>query len=134
MYGSIVLPPGLEGDFVWKGVVSPLKSGMNEFPDPALASVPRAATPLSYAGMQHDAFRVRNERVNEIVRTYVDDGNIFWCDFRSDLVNADGTPKSRFMREDRLHLVASGYDVWAEALKPILARIIGVRRGRTVMK
>ena len=32
--GSIALPPGLEGDFVWKGVVRPLRPGMNEFPCP----------------------------------------------------------------------------------------------------
>lgn len=268
-YGSIVLPPGLEGDFVWMGVAHPLKSGMNEFPDPALAAVPRVALPLSNVGMQHilglapdwwekrheaklselasyhgkidlvmfgdsithdwegargpgsdwgghrlaelrktysvvdlgyggdttrnvlwrmengeldgyeakcvmllvgtnngledtpedvaagirailevvarkqpkakivlvpillrgadsnDAFRVRNERTNEIIRTCVDDENVFWCDFRSDLVNADGTPNFRLMRADRLHLIAPGYDVWAEALKPFLVRIIG---------
>ena len=268
-YGSIVLPPGLEGDFIWQGVVRPIKPGMNEFPDPAFADVPRAALPLSYVGMQHvlglapdwwekrheaklselasyhgkidlvmfgdsithdwegargpgsdwggrplaelrktysvvdfgyggdttrnvlwrmengeldgyeakcvmllvgtnngledtpedvaagirailnviarkqpkaktilvpillrgadanDAFRVRNERANEIIRTYVDDEHVLWCDFRGSFVNDDGTPNFRFMREDRLHLIASGYDVWAEALKPILVRIIG---------
>ena len=41
-YGSIALPPGLEGDFVWKGVARPLKAGMNEFPDSAIADVPQS--------------------------------------------------------------------------------------------
>lgn len=52
-YGSIVLPPGLTGDFAWHGVRKPLRPGMNEFPDPALNDVPRAATPLSNAGLVH---------------------------------------------------------------------------------
>ena len=52
-YGSVVLPPGLEGEFVWKGETRPLKPGMNEFDDPVLAHMPRAARPLSYVGMQH---------------------------------------------------------------------------------
>ena len=267
--GSVVLPPGLEGDFIWHGEARPIKPGMNEFPDPALADVPRAALSLSNVGMQHvlglapdwwekrheakllelasyhgkidlvmfgdsithdwegargpgsdwgghglaelrktysvvnlgyggdttrnvlwrmengeldgyeakcvmllvgtnngledasedvaagiraildviarkqpkakivlvpillrgadanDAIRVRNERTNEIIRTCADDENIFWCDFRNSLVNDDGTPNFQFMREDRLHLIASGYDVWAEALRPLLVRTIG---------
>ena len=43
--GTVVLPPGLDGEFEWQGVRSPLKSGMNEFRDPddrrPLAAVPR---------------------------------------------------------------------------------------------
>ena len=73
----------------------------------------------------NDAFRVRNERANEIVRTYVDNENVFWCDFRSSLVTDDGTPNFRLMRADRLHLIAPGYDVWAEEIKPFLVRAIG---------
>ena len=31
--GSVVLPPGLEGEFVWNGVTSPLKAGRNLIAD-----------------------------------------------------------------------------------------------------
>ena len=268
-YGSVVLPPGLEGEFAWKGEVRPLKSGMNEFDDPMLAHVPRAARPLSNVGLQHilglapdwwekrheaklrelassggridvvmfgdsithdwegargpgsdwggrrladlrksysvvdlgfggdttrnvlwrmengeldgyeakcvtlligtnngledspedvaagiraildtiaakqpkaktvlipifprganaeDPCRIRNEGVNELIRAFADGDRVRWCDFREKFVNPDGTPDFRVMRADRLHLIAAGYDVWAEAIAPLLRDIVG---------
>ena len=50
--GSVVLPPGLTGDFEWKGVRTPLKSGMNELPDPDRKK-PDAAIPLTNQGLFH---------------------------------------------------------------------------------
>ncbi len=50
--GSVVLPPGLTGDFEWKGVRLPLRSGMNELPDPDRTK-PLAATPLTNQGLFH---------------------------------------------------------------------------------
>ena len=50
--GSVVLPPGLTGDFEWRGARIPLKSGMNELPDPNRTK-PSAAIPLTNQGLFH---------------------------------------------------------------------------------
>ena len=50
--GSVVLPPGLTGDFEWRGVRMPLKPGMNELPDPKRTK-PSAAVPLTNQGLFH---------------------------------------------------------------------------------
>jgi len=47
--GSVVLPPGLAGDFEWQGVRRPLKPGMNELPGPSRTK-PSAAVPGRAAG------------------------------------------------------------------------------------
>jgi len=268
-YGSVVLPPGLSGDFVWKDVSRSLKPGMNEFADPALADVPCAALPLCYVGMQHvlglapdwwekrheaklrelashrgkidlvmfgdsithdwegargpgsdwggrqlaelrktysvvnlgyggdttrnvlwrmengeldgyeakcvmlligtnngkedtgedvaagikaildviarkqpnvrtilmpifrrgknaqNAFRIRNEKANAILKTFADGGKVLWCDIRDRLVNSDGTPDFRVMRDDELHLISPGYEVWLQAIRPMLEEVLG---------
>ena len=48
----MVLPPGLTGEFEWKGVRTPLKSGMNEFTDPNRTK-PLAAIPRTNQGLFH---------------------------------------------------------------------------------
>lgn len=50
--GTVVLPPGLTGEFEWKGVRTPLKSGMNEFTDPNRTK-PLAAIPRTNQGLFH---------------------------------------------------------------------------------
>lgn len=37
---------------------------------------------------------------------------------------ADGTPDFRVMRDDRLHLIAAGYDVWMEAILPLIREVV----------
>ena len=266
-FGSVVLPPGLEGEFVWKGETRPLKPGMNEFDDPELAKVPCAARPLSYVGMQHvsglapdwwekrheaklaelashggkvdvvllgdsithdwegargpgsdyggkrlaefrrkysvvclgfggdttrnllwrlengeldgyeakcftlligtnnpdsprdiaagiraildtiarkqpqaktllipilpcgetakDYRRARNAEVRSIIETFADGDRVRLCDFGPQLLNADGSLDKRKMRDDNLHLIGPGYDVWADAVAPHFMEIIG---------
>ena len=51
-FGTVVLPPGLTGDFEWNGARTHLKSGMNEFVDPARTK-PLAAIPRTNQGLFH---------------------------------------------------------------------------------
>ena len=58
--GTVVLPPGLTGEFEWKGVRTPLKSGMNEFTDPnrtkPLAAIPSPTTGKGLAATREATF------------------------------------------------------------------------------
>jgi beta-glucosidase len=47
------------------------------------------------------------------------DGKIIWIDFNDKLVDATGwVPKS--IMPDELHPSEKGYEIWAEALKPVI--------------
>jgi lysophospholipase L1-like esterase len=44
-----------------------------------------------------------------------------FVDVFTPMLGADGLPRSEFYLEDRLHMTPAGYDVWREALAPVLA-------------
>jgi beta-glucosidase len=61
--------------------------------------------------------RVKNGRVNEIIKKYADGEKIVWLDFNDKLMEEDGT-LSESVFPDFLHPNEIGYRVWAEAVKP----------------
>jgi len=63
--------------------------------------------------------RVKNGRVNEIIKNYADGEKIIWLDFNKQLMQEDGT-LSEEVFPDLLHPNEKGYRVWAEALKPFI--------------
>lgn len=66
-----------------------------------------------------DENRKRNETVNREIVRIADGRHVIWCDFNDQLLNADGT-LSREVMPDLLHPGALGYEVWANALLPVL--------------
>lgn len=63
--------------------------------------------------------RVKNEKVNEIIKTFADGEKIVWLDFNKKLTEEDGT-LSETVFPDLLHPNEKGYRVWAEELKPFI--------------
>ena len=78
---------------------------------------PRGAT-------TNDPLRVRNDLVNREIRTFTDGKRVLWCDFNSRLLTPDGVLETS-MAKDLLHPGATGYEIWAEALKPYLDYALG---------
>lgn len=70
-----------------------------------------------------DPSRVKNEKVNQLIRKFADGKKVLWLDFNNQLVNEKGDVIDFFGR-DRLHPNARGYKVWLEALTPVLERIV----------
>ena len=63
-------------------------------------------------------------QVNQVVQRLADGKNILWVDVGYKFV----TPEGRIPRElmpDYLHLSPAAYEMWAEAIDPVLAKIIG---------
>lgn len=63
-------------------------------------------------------------QVNQVVQRLADGKNILWVDVGYKFV----TPEGRIPRElmpDYLHLSPAAYEMWAEAIDPILVKIIG---------
>ena len=63
--------------------------------------------------------RVKNEKVNEMIKNYADGEKIVWLDFNKQLMQEDGT-LSEEVFPDLLHPNEKGYRVWAEAVKPFI--------------
>ena len=68
----------------------------------------------------HAAARARNERTNVLLKKFAEeDGKILWIDFNNRLLDETGwVPKS--IMADQIHPTSKGYDIWLEALAPII--------------
>ena len=75
--------------------------------------------------------RMRNEAVNREIVRFTDGRNVIWCDFNEQFLNADGT-LSREVMPDLLHPNALGYEIWANALLPVLKDALAASPGNPV--
>jgi len=64
------------------------------------------------------------DQINSQISKFADGKQIRYLNINDKLAKADGTLLEG-MTVDGLHLSAKGYQVWADALKPILAEILG---------
>ena len=78
---------------------------------------PRGAKP-------DDKKRLRNEKVNSIIKGYADSKDVIWLDFNSKFLEPDGTMTKRVM-DDLLHPNATGYQIWLDAISPVFKQILG---------
>ena len=67
-------------------------------------------------------WRVRNSKVNGLIRPFADGKRVVWCDFNDRFLNPDGTLKKDLMKSDDLHPAPPAYDIWAEQLMPIFRK------------
>jgi len=81
-----------------------------------LAIFPRGATP-------QDACRMRNEAVNAEIQKFADNKRVFWMNINDKLLQPDGTLSKEIM-PDLLHPNAKGYQIWAEAISPFVAKTV----------
>ena len=63
-------------------------------------------------------------QVNQAIARLADNQSVFWLDFGSKLINADGSI-SKDLMPDYLHLSTKGYEIWAEAIEPSLVALLG---------
>jgi lysophospholipase L1-like esterase len=63
-------------------------------------------------------------RINDNIAKLADGKSIRYLNINSKLADRDGTLFPG-MTEDRLHLSVKGYQVWADALKPLLRELLG---------
>lgn len=71
-----------------------------------------------------DKLRKINDGTNEIIKGYADDKTVFFLDINKTFLEEDGTlPKS--VMPDLLHPKEPGYRMWAEAMEPMIAKLLG---------
>ncbi|MCX6894941.1 MAG: GDSL-type esterase/lipase family protein [Verrucomicrobia bacterium] len=68
--------------------------------------------------------RGRLLQINQALAKQDDGKNVFYVDFGSQLIEADGSISKEIM-PDYLHLSEKGYEIWAAAIEPKLKEILG---------
>jgi len=63
-------------------------------------------------------------KTNEIIAKLADDKMVFFLDIGPKFLQADGTLSKEVM-PDLLHPNAKGYKIWAEAIEPTVATLMG---------
>jgi lysophospholipase L1-like esterase len=76
---------------------------------------------------KNDPARQINVKANEIISKLADEQSIFYLDISPRLLAADGT-LSKDIMPDLLHPNAKGYEIWAEAIEPMVAKLMGENR------
>lgn len=76
--------------------------------------------------------RLRNEIVNKEIQKLADGRNVFWLDFTTSFLTADGELLGEIM-PDRLHPAAHGYEIWANAVLPYLNHALTAKDGEELL-
>jgi lysophospholipase L1-like esterase len=71
------------------------------------------------------AFMPLIDRVNRNMSALADGGKIRFLNINDKLAGADGNLVDGMMNPDKLHPAVKAYQVWADALKPILTELLG---------
>ncbi len=87
---------------------------------------PKATIVLTAIFPRNDNMAVMPEigRINRGIARLADGTRVRYLDVNDRLADADGVLREGMMH-DRLHPTVKGYQVWADALKPILAELLG---------
>ena len=100
-----------------KKIVSVIRKRHPEAKILLLPIFPRDAKP-------QDGRRVRNDKVNEIIKGYADGKDVLWLDFNAKFLEPDGT-LTREMMSDLLHPGTRGYEIWRDSVLPVFRDVVG---------
>ncbi len=100
-----------------KAIVEKLEEKLPDTKILLLAIFPRAEKPDAPQ-------RETNAKASKLASSLGDDKKVFYLDIGDKFLSADGT-LSRDIMPDLLHPNAKGYEIWAEAIEPTVAKLMG---------
>ncbi len=101
-------------------IVGQLRAKLPETKILLLGIFPRGSKP-------YDPLRIVNAKASGLASKLSDDRMVFYMDIGSKFLQDDGTlPKELF--PDLLHPNAKGYEIWAEAIEPKVAELLGEKK------
>ena len=80
--------------------------------------------PGSYDGPLPTSHRMILERTGDLIKALADDQHVFYCDVNAVFLNPDGSINKKLM-PDYLHPSPEGARLWAEAMEPMLCKLMG---------
>jgi lysophospholipase L1-like esterase len=99
-----------------KAIVAELRKQKPKMKILLLGIFPRSAKPT-------DAVRDKIKKTNEIIAKLDDGKTVFYKDIGEKFLEKDGTLDKKIM-PDFLHLSAEGYDIWANAIKDDVTKLL----------
>jgi len=99
-----------------KAIIKELQTRLPETKILLLAIFPRGEKP-------EDLFRKLNDQVNTIISAYADNRTVFFLDINNRFLDEKGN-LSKTIMPDLLHLNAKGYQIWAEAMEPMIKKLL----------
>jgi lysophospholipase L1-like esterase len=79
--------------------------------------VVQSILPVDLAWISNDIVKNANRHLEQIAREY----HAPYLDIYGLFVDSQGNPKSGYLSDDGVHLAATGYNVWADAVERFLA-------------
>ena len=67
--------------------------------------------------------RVRNTEINNLIKQYADNQRVYYLDISGKFLKEDGSLPKEIM-PDLLHPNATGYQIWAEAMEPMIEKLM----------
>jgi beta-glucosidase len=102
-----------------KAIVGKLRAKLPETKVLLLAVFPRGAMP--------NPQREKNAKASELASQMADGKMVHYLDIGPKFLQADGT-LSREIMPDALHLSPKGYQIWADAIEPKVAELLGEKK------
>jgi beta-glucosidase len=102
-----------------KAIVAKLRTKLPETKVLVLAIFPRAPMP--------NPQREKNAKASELASKVADGTMVHYLDIGPKFLEADGTLTKEIM-PDFLHLSPKGYEIWAEAIEPKVAELMGEKK------
>jgi lysophospholipase L1-like esterase len=70
-----------------------------------------------------DPFRARIKEINKVIATYADGKKVLFLDFGDKFLQPDGTLSAE-ISPDFLHPSAKGYQIWSDAIQPVIDQYV----------
>ena len=108
--------------------IEEIARGVKAIIDLCRRKAPAATIVVTAIFPRHDNIAVMPtiERINARLATFADGRQVRFLDINSRLLQADGTLVEGVLNErDQLHPTLKGYQIWADALKPIFHQLLG---------
>ena len=116
---------GTDPAHVAKGVEKIVELVRARQPQAKIILLPIFPRGVSAESARHGKARERNDRTNVLLKAFAQaNPDIAWVDFNDRLVGADGWVPREIMA-DEIHPTDKGYDIWMEAVNPVLAQVLG---------
>jgi lysophospholipase L1-like esterase len=107
--------------------VAEIVRGMKAIVDLCRQKAPNATIVLTAIFPRNDNMAVMPtiERINEQLANLADGSRVRFLDINDRLADSEGRLVDGVMNDDKLHPTIKGYQIWADALKPILGELLG---------
>ena len=107
--------------------IADITRGIKALVDLCRSKAPNATIILTGIFQRNDNIAVVPEinRINENISRFADGKSIRYINVNDKLADKDGTLFDGMMGADKLHPTLKGYQIWADALKPLLTELLG---------